>query len=124
MTSTLVWVCRVGSIMAGALLVGCVGGSIQMAMDNYASGYFRTADAQFAELESQITSMNPKGYVRYCTYRGLTRLALGDPATGCAWLRRGRDTFARGERRWLPENVETRMRFELQRCGDPVVPWP
>ncbi len=93
-------------------------------MDNYAMGDFPGAETQFAELESSIPDMNPKGYVRYASYRGLTNIALGRPALGCAWLRRGRSMFARGNSAWLPPNIVEQMKLSLSRCGDPVVPWP
>jgi len=86
-------------------------------MDDYSRGDYASAEARFNELETDVPDMNPKGYVRYKIYRGLTKLELGDKAQGCALLREGKSALDRGESRWLPDNIHQRVSEAMVSCG-------
>lgn len=102
--------------VVGLFMVGCVGAAIQHAMDAYAAGRYRDAEEQLASLESDTPDMNPKGYVRYCVYRGLTLRELGDMASGCNWLLKGQAAYDRGNPAWLFENIQAKMNEALDEC--------
>jgi hypothetical protein len=107
------------ALVASLGAVGCTSGAqVQRGIDLYQVGNDTAAMQQFRSIETDQSSFNPKGLMRYYVYRGLTAYDLGDKDQARTWLVKGKAAYARGDARWLPPNIIEKMNTALKDLGE------
>ena len=110
-------------ILLGLLAAGC-GGAMGRAVHDFESTRYPESLEALQHMEHEAQNFEPSARARYCLYRGLTHLAVGNARLAGRWLGRARQELGEDPSRLSgvdKSRLESAWRTMGLMPGDPVV---
>lgn len=102
---------------------GCgTGRFVQRGINCYNAGNYPCAMSAFQEIEYNNYELNPKGRVRYLTYRGLTHFRMGQTDLARRFLTEANVVYRSGDPTWLPPDAVQQLQQALAQLGGAAPP--
>lgn len=103
--------------------LGCgTGRFVQRGINCYNAGNYPCAMSTFQEIELNNYELNPKGRVRYLTYRGLTHFRMGQTDLARRFLSEASAVYQSGDPAWLPPDAVQQLQQALAQLGGAAPP--
>ncbi len=111
-------------LLAALLLTTACGGSMGRSIDHFESTNYPESLEALERMEADAQHFEPDARTRYCLYRGLTHLALGNAKLASRWLGRTRHELGQDPDRLSAldkSRLESAWRSLGLMPGDPVL---
>lgn len=112
------------TFLVAALLLTACGGPMGRAVERFESTQYPGSLDVLERMEADAQHFEPRARTRYCLYRGLTHLALGNAKLASRWLGRTRQELGQDPDRLSQvdrSRLESAWRSLGLMPGDPVV---